>query len=184
MIEGKNINLRLMRESDLEDFVAQTQRVNDRGGYHPLTIRSMAEQKKLMEENGFWSEELYLMLVSDKNDKMLGYIAAFKSHRYFTGLEIGYIVFKPENRGKGIMTEALKLFTAYFFDLHPYPMLYLITVPENDACRRIAEKAGFKLEGVLRNSGYNLGEYCNLAIYSLLKEECKHLHEVLADINR
>ena len=183
MIEGKNINLRLLRESDLEEFVALTQQVNDRGGYYPLTIRPMAEQKKTLQENGFWCEELYLMLVTDKDDNMLGYIGAFKSHRYFTGLEIGYIIFNPETRGKGIMTEALKLFTAYFFDLHPYPMLYLIIVPKNDASRRVAEKAGFKQDGVLRNSGFNLGEYCDLAIYSLLKEECRHLHDVLKEMN-
>lgn len=181
MITGKLINLRVLREGDLTEFTEGLNTVMEVGDYFPLTIRSITEVKKKFNDTGYWDDEFALMLIVDKRDKMLGYIASFKSHIYFTGREIGYRIFKNPERGKGYMSEALRLFTAYIFDLKEYPRLYLTTVPGNTASRRVAEKGGFKYDGTLRRAGYNLGEYCDLDMFSLMKEDCPHFMEVIAN---
>lgn len=181
MIKGKIINLRVLKENDLEEFSEGLNNLMDVGDYFPLTIRSITEVKKKFDDTGYWDDEFALLLIVDKNDKMLGYIAAFKSHVYFTGREIGYRIFNTPEKGRGYMSEALRLFTAYMFDLKEFPMLYLTTVPGNAASRRVAEKCGFIQDGTLRKAAYNLGEYCDLDIFSLLKEDCPHFKEVIAN---
>lgn len=178
MIKGKRIILRTIREKDLDEYISLQQMINERGEFFPLTLRSETELRKKYSETGFWTEELYLMLVTDLDSRILGYIAAFKSHNYFLGLEVGYQIFKREDRGKGYMSEALELFCAYLFDWRPLERLYLTIVPGNIASRRIAEKAGFKLDGTLRKAAYNWGEYCDLEIFSLLRAECPGLKAV------
>jgi RimJ/RimL family protein N-acetyltransferase len=46
---------------------------------------------------------------------MVGSIWFFKSIPYFDGLEIGYTMFDPHQRRRGIMTEALSLCADYLF---------------------------------------------------------------------
>jgi RimJ/RimL family protein N-acetyltransferase len=62
---------------------------------------------------------------------------------------IGYWL-RAEARGRGAATNALKLVSVWAFrDLH-IERLSLITDPENEASQRVAERAGFNREGLLR----------------------------------
>ena len=53
-------------------------------------------------------------------------------------------------RGRGIATEALRLLSRWAVREHGIERLELTTHPENLASQRVAEKAGFHREGVLR----------------------------------
>jgi [ribosomal protein S5]-alanine N-acetyltransferase len=57
----------------------------------------------------------------------------------------------PEARGRGVVTRALRLLSRYAFDELALPRLELITDPDNAASQRVAEKAGYRREGVLRS---------------------------------
>jgi RimJ/RimL family protein N-acetyltransferase len=54
-------------------------------------------------------------------------------------------------RGRGIVTDALRLLCRYALDELELHRLELITDPDNAASQRVAEKAGFRREGVLRS---------------------------------
>ncbi len=62
---------------------------------------------------------------------------------------IGYWVAAPA-RGRGICTRALWLLSRWALEELQLQRLDLITDPENLASRRVAEKVGFRREGVLR----------------------------------
>ncbi len=47
------------------------------------------------------------------------------------------------------------------------------TAENNIASCKLAEKCGFKREGVLRNAYFYRGSICNWVVYSLLKDEVK-----------
>jgi RimJ/RimL family protein N-acetyltransferase len=62
---------------------------------------------------------------------------------------IGYWV-ADDARGRGVCTRALRLLSRYGLDDLGLQRLELITDPENLASQRVAEKVGFRREGVLR----------------------------------
>jgi RimJ/RimL family protein N-acetyltransferase len=93
---------------------------------------------------------------------------------------VGYIILRREDRGRGYGTEALRIFSAYLFDAKPTERLQLVTMAGNVPSRRIAEKCGYQLEGTMRKFGFVRGKYVDAVMYSLLREECPTLAEVLA----
>jgi RimJ/RimL family protein N-acetyltransferase len=84
--------------------------------------------------------------------------------------EIGYWV-AAEARGRGICTRALRLAAAWA--LESTERLQLRADVDNAPSNRVAEKAGFRREGVLRAIRYNgrLGRRVDFAMYSLLPGE-------------
>ena len=56
-----------------------------------------------------------------------------------------------EARGRGVVTRALRLLSRYGFEELGLQRLELITDPDNHASQRVAEKAGYRREGVLRS---------------------------------
>jgi RimJ/RimL family protein N-acetyltransferase len=57
----------------------------------------------------------------------------------------------PHARGRGVTTRALRLLCRHGFDDLGLERLELVTDPENLASQRVAEKVGFRKEGVLRS---------------------------------
>jgi RimJ/RimL family protein N-acetyltransferase len=97
---------------------------------------------------------------------------------FFDGLdagsaEVGYWV-AEEARDLGVATAATRLAAAWAFESHrDLVRLQLRADVENVASNRVAEKAGFAREGVLRAQRYNarLGRRSDFAMWSLLREE-------------
>jgi RimJ/RimL family protein N-acetyltransferase/nitrite reductase/ring-hydroxylating ferredoxin subunit len=63
---------------------------------------------------------------------------------------VGYLV-APEHRRRGIATRALRLATGWAFENLSVQRLALWTLPGNVASQAVAEKAGFRFEGLTRN---------------------------------
>lgn len=177
MIVGKKVILRTVKASDIDEIVTLSQSIRERGDHYPLNIRSEQSWKKLFNETGIWNEQLKFMLVTDLDGRIVGGIFGYDHDALILGLEIGYVIYSPNDREKGFMSEALHLFCAYLFDLSPLVRLYLTVIPDNIASRRIAEKVGFKYEGTCRKAIYTWGKYCDLEMFSLLREDCKGLKE-------
>jgi RimJ/RimL family protein N-acetyltransferase len=57
----------------------------------------------------------------------------------------------PEARGREITTRALRVLSRWGFDELGLARLELITDPDNVASQRVAEKVGFRRDGVLRS---------------------------------
>jgi RimJ/RimL family protein N-acetyltransferase len=86
--------------------------------------------------------------------------------------EIGYWL-RADARGRGVMTRALALISAWALARDGVARLQLRADVENTSSRRVAEKAGFKPEGILRSAYWNprLARRVDWAIYSLLPGE-------------
>jgi len=70
--------------------------------------------------------------------------------------------------GKGIMTEAVRLITAYVFGNFNIIRIQATVNGNNPASMRVLEKAGFVKEGVLKNAILKNGEIMDEHIYALL----------------
>ena len=84
--------------------------------------------------------------------------------------EIGYHM-APEARGRGLATAALRLLSDWSFRTLPVARLQLTTHVANPASQRVAEKAGYTREAVLRSWADQRGERVDLIMYSLLPGE-------------
>ena len=84
--------------------------------------------------------------------------------------EIGYWV-RGDVRGRGVATRALVLVSRWALGLEGVARVQLRADVENAPSRRVAERAGFQLEGVLRSAHWNarLGRRQDWALYSLLR---------------
>ncbi|MHB1394242.1 MAG: GNAT family N-acetyltransferase [Clostridia bacterium] len=182
MIVGKNINLRVIKECDLDELLGLNSDISERGDYDSLQLPSEPIFKSRFKENGIWTEDFGTMLITDKAWEILGDITYFKGLKYCEGYEIGYRLFRKENRGKGYMTEALKLFSAYMFSIKPIARLQVNCFCENAASRRTAEKCGFKYEGTMRKAVFCKGKYYDLDLLSIMREECPDFSEVIKSL--
>ena len=172
MLKGETINLRTARKRDLETLYDLHCQIQDRGPYFPQKMQSESEFMDSFAKSGFWGEEKGLLLIVDaKTDRILGNVAFFPANHYYQAFEIGYLIYDPQDRGKGILPQALKLFIGYLFDLKSVTRLQIQMEVPNTASRRVAEKAGFKLEGIAREAIINQGRPVDLGVYSLLRSE-------------
>jgi RimJ/RimL family protein N-acetyltransferase len=62
---------------------------------------------------------------------------------------VGYWV-APQARGRGVASDALVTLSRWAFESLGMGRMELATDPENVASQRVAEKAGFEREGILR----------------------------------
>ena len=87
-------------------------------------------------------------------------------------VEVGYWA-TPAARGRGLTTPALRLLSKWLLETAGAARLQIRADVLNRASIRVAEKAGFLREGVLRSSGYNrrAGRRIDYALYSLLPGE-------------
>ncbi len=90
------------------------------------------------------------------------------SNVYEKNAELGYWL-SPACWGRGIMTEAVRMLCSEGFDACGVERIYAEPFADNAASRRVLEKCGFALEGVLRKSIYKGGEYHDSCIYARLR---------------
>lgn len=182
MITGKNVVLRLRKEEELAILSERYNDILSRGDFYPAGLSPLAGVKKEFAENGCWSEQKGSLVICDKAGNALGLIAFFATAHYMDGYEIGAIIFDPEKRGKGIMREALALFCAFLFETKKIMRLQATHIEGNTASAAVLAKCGFQHEGLLRKAVYHRGEYRNLVMLSLLRDDCRSLKETVAGL--
>jgi len=181
MLQYKDIVIRPIGEADLPEIVALGNDVEHLGGYLPCRMRSLeAYREDFKERKGFMQPENSWFAITARDGRLLGNIGFFKPVFYMAGLEIGASIFREEDRGRGLMTQAAQVFAPYVFAVAPIPSLRATAASGNVASRRVIEKCGFSLDGIERAATFAWGKVQDLAVYSLLRGECPTLEEVLA----
>ncbi len=87
-------------------------------------------------------------------------------------LEIGYSLV-PNEREKGYCSEAVKIMVDYLFLSKDITRVQAQTDHRNVASQKVLEKVGFKKEGTLRKTFFTNGEWTNMFLFSILREEWK-----------
>jgi ribosomal-protein-alanine N-acetyltransferase len=87
-------------------------------------------------------------------------------HRY-TG-ELGYWL-SEDFWGHGITSEAVPAVTEYCFENFPLRRIYAEPYANNPASARVLEKAGFALEGRLKNNVFKDGQVLDSLLYARIR---------------
>jgi RimJ/RimL family protein N-acetyltransferase len=116
-------------------------------------------------------EALNLVIASDQDDTALlgtaGLLRPVWEHRV---VEIGYFV-APQARGHGYATRAIKLLAPWAIETAGFARVTADIDVDNTGSRRVAERAGFTREGVLRSAIEAKGRRWTLVVHSLITED-------------
>ena len=166
LLEGKNVNLRIIEKEDLSLVKDWVNNLDFGGEYEPITQESLADLEKEYDglNGGQW------FFVEKKDGSKIGHVAHYLAAGKAT--EIGYALI-PNERGKGYGTEAVKIVVDYLFLARPIVRIQVITDTRNLASQRLLETAGFEREGIIRKDIFIRGEWRDSVLYSLLREEWK-----------
>ena len=69
------------------------------------------------------------------------------------------------------MSRCVKLILAYAFDMLDAIRIEALPKTRNAGSRRVLEKNGFVLEGILRSSAVKEGVVCDMAMYSVIRDQ-------------
>ena len=129
------------------------------------------------DDNAQW----WLNMVADKDEKdglyravvvdgnIVGMVSLEKkSDVYEKDADISYLLM-TEHWGKGITTQAVQEFCEEAFEKLDIIRITGSVFGENEASKKVLTKAGFVLEGVMRNAVYKNGKVMNLYHYGLYK---------------
>lgn len=171
MLKGERVTLRQVRESDLDALWELHADIANRGPYFPLGVMSQTAFRKQFAEDGFWSREEGMLLIADREDRVVGSIEWFPTVRYLSEVELSYQLFDRADDGKGYISEAVQLLVRYLLENKTFNRIRLIIHPENGGSRRVAEKSGFRLEGVMRGAFLSRGRYQDVELWSILRDD-------------
>lgn len=88
---------------------------------------------------------------------------------YQKNAELGYWL-AEDFWGRGIMTQTVRQICRESFSRWDIQRIYAEPFAYNIASRRVLEKAGFTLEGIMRQGVFKRGQVCDSCMYALLRE--------------
>jgi len=171
-ISDGEIRLRLRTDADdpaivdacRDPDIVRWTRVPD--SYDDATAAEWAVESQRQREAGIG---LHLIVADAASDALLGSIGVHANQAEGRA-DVGYWL-APQARGRGVMTRAVRLFSRWLFDNLPVERIEITIEPGNAASRRVAERAGYTFEGVLRSHTVIKGKRRDMAMHSLLRDE-------------
>jgi RimJ/RimL family protein N-acetyltransferase len=116
-----------------------------------------------------WDEGGALFAVEPRNGgEVLGSIGLFPPQDGFA--EAGYWT-APGARRRGFTAEALRLLSTWAFDQLGLRRVELHVDPDNTGSRAVAESAGFRAEGIVRQRFLHRGQPSDVVLYALLASD-------------
>jgi UDP-4-amino-4,6-dideoxy-N-acetyl-beta-L-altrosamine N-acetyltransferase len=115
--------------------------------------------------------------VVDENDVLYGLINLTNIDQLNQCAVLHLMIGRIEHRGKGIGTFAVREMLDHAFNNLNLHRIELECLATNPISAKLYEKCGFKKEGTRRKAVFKQGEYTDMYIYSILKEEYMELKE-------
>lgn len=111
-----------------------------------------------------------LVLAVRRDDRLAGSVDVKRVDWRARTAELGYWT-AAAHRGEGIMPRAVTALSGWLFDALAFERIELRIATGNLASRRVAEKAGFRFEGVARNAGFTDDGRVDLAVHALIRSD-------------
>jgi RimJ/RimL family protein N-acetyltransferase len=165
------VNLRVMEREDIDFLVECGNDMRCMGKYWPDEQRSKSDWVKMFDHLQSRSNDFKVFIIQKKDGTSIGDIHHGLSQPHNL-MEIHYWLVQKE-RNRGYATEAVQLMVDYLFLSKELVRIQAITDVRNKSSQRVLEKAGFQIEGTIRNCYFNRGAWRNYYLYSILRAEWK-----------
>lgn len=118
------------------------------------------------------SKHIYLGVCLKENDRLIGYVQINNMDlRNLKAEWGGTLIGETDLIGKGYGIEASKLLLRFLFDEYPINKCYAYCLEEHPQTSKLFIDLGFRKDGVLRNDVFKGGEFKNILLFSILREE-------------
>lgn len=174
MLNGQKIILRPLKFEDLEKTHCW------RNNLELIKLTQGVRFPKTMEMDEEWfknalndksNRNVYFGVDEIETNDFIG-IIQLNNIDFISGTAIwGFIIGDKNKQGKGYSFEATRLFFDYSFNILNLRKIISFNISINKATMRMQEKLGCKQEGILKRNIYFDGEYHDVIILSLFRED-------------
>ncbi len=173
-LETERLRLRQFRIEDAEAMYRNWASDDEVTRYLTWPTHSSSEltETVVMDWVNHYSESNYYNWAIELKEtkEVIGNISVVRIQEELNAMDTGYCMGKAW-WGNGIMPEALQAVIGYLFDEVQVNRIAASHDVDNPKSGRVMEKAGMKLEGILRASGRNNQGICDVVWHSILKQE-------------
>ena len=180
MIEGTRVRLRAVDRTDLPKFQAwlNDPEVTDGLAHHlPVSIEEEEQWFSTLGNEPPEQRPLSIEIRSGEGWQLAGNTRLFHLKWLHRSAEFGIIIGDKALWDHGYGTEVLELMLAHAFETLNLNRIYLHVYSSNQRARRSYEKAGFVVEGTLRQAMFQRGRYVDILIMGILHAEWKKRRE-------
>jgi RimJ/RimL family protein N-acetyltransferase len=170
---GERVTLRPWRSSDAPSLAKHANNPNvarqlrDRFP-HPYTL---ADARQFIQmAAGARPPTMFAMVVGEEAVGGIGFFPGADVERF--SAEVGYWL-GESHWGRGITAEAIRLMSAYAFDVCNMLRLFALPFADNAQSLRVLEKAGYTREAILKSSSVKYGQVRDQALYALVNPSWK-----------
>lgn len=141
----------VVRPIELRDVEALVESREETVGFAPTGDAARAQLRRQVERSPTLDDGGFVSFVIEADGALVGDIQARAPKHGFPGgvCEIGISLF-GDQRGKGYGLEAVQLFTEHLLE-SGWPRVQASTSVDNNAMRRVLDRAGYTFEGVLHS---------------------------------
>ncbi len=115
--------------------------------------------------------QIRLAICLKENNHHIGNVNLIHMDRISQQAEFHIFIADPAERGQSHGYHATQLCLAHAFNDQNLNRIYLYVLPSNTAAINIYKKCGFQQEGICRQATFKKGQFHDLILMSLLKDE-------------
>jgi len=118
------------------------------------------------------AKNIYFAICEKATSKLIGYSNINNiDYRNLKAEWGGTLIGDKDFLGKGLGKEASSLMLRFLFDQYPINKCYAYCQEEHPVTPKLFLSLGFQKEGILRQEVFKNGEFKNILLYSILREE-------------
>lgn len=172
MISGKKVRLRAFREDDLKNVLAWLN--------NPAVTRYLSSMRpwSVVEERGWLDRAMrnddptaVTYVIESADGEYAGSIGLMHIDGRNRRAEVGVVISRPEDWGRGMGTEAMLLMLRHAFEEMNLHRVTLRVYTFNERAQRSYAKIGFVEEGRLREDTYRHGAWHDTVLMGILADE-------------
>ena len=178
MIRGTRILLRPVRDEDWP-IVEVWGRSREAlwGSFQRFQLDHLPRLREAYHETGLLQRDVgFLLIETIQDQRVVGFVRYTLVKFPDVDLpypDIGFGIPEVGERGKGFAKEAVGLLVDYLLSGYSTERVAALTDVENVPAQRVLESLGFQREGVLRRASFRDGRWCDIAVYSIMRDEWK-----------
>lgn len=166
-----------LRALELDDYVLINKWRSDPTiskylGGNVFFVSSERERKSIENKIQDDSKNIYLSICDTNTNQLIGYTSINNLDLRNRKAEWGGTLIGDTNfLGKGLGKEASALMLRFLFDQYPIHKCYAYCLQEHPATLKLFDSLGFVKDGILRDEVFKNGEFKNILLFSILREE-------------
>ncbi len=176
-LRGPRVTLRPLAERDLAPYAAAFARDPDlgpaAGSEVDPTEESLQERLGAAPVGAAEGRFIELVVTEGDDDRLAGIVILHSFDWRHERAEVGFWM-APEFRGRGLATEAVGLIVDWAFaelGMHRVEMITMTALPHCERVVALAERLGFRPEGVMRERNFERGRRLDALMLAVLRDD-------------